>query len=60
MAKLPATAETSIAITVLVMNLEQRLRAWALFWWRFLSGWRGTVIILGGLAGNQLIHGRSL
>ena len=46
MAKLAATAETSIAITVLVMNLEQRLRAWALFWWRFFSGWSGAVIIL--------------
>lgn len=46
MAKLAATAETSIAMTVLVMNLEQRLRAWALFWWRFFLGWSGTVVIL--------------
>lgn len=33
MAKLATTAETSIAMTVLVMNLEQRLRALILFFW---------------------------
>ena len=44
MAKLAATAETAISITVLVMNLEQRLRAFALFlasFWRRL--WFGFV-----------------
>jgi hypothetical protein len=34
MAKLATTAETSIAVTVLVMNLEQRLRALILFFAR--------------------------
>jgi IS5 family transposase len=38
MAKLATTAETTIAVTVLVMNLEQRLRAWILFFWRLLGG----------------------
>lgn len=36
-AKLAATAETSIALTFLVMNLEQRLRALALFFWPLIG-----------------------
>ncbi|MEM6435709.1 MAG: hypothetical protein AAF773_17935, partial [Cyanobacteria bacterium P01_D01_bin.115] len=40
-AKLATTAETSIAMTVLVMNLEQRLRALILFFGRL-------VLSLGG------------
>lgn len=41
MAKLSATAETSIAITFLVMNLERRLRPFILRFWLSLSGrWR--------------------
>lgn len=36
MAKLAATAETSIAVMLLVMNLEQRLRALVLFFWGLL------------------------
>lgn len=35
MAKLPHTAATAMAITVLVMNLEQRLRTLVLFLVRF-------------------------
>lgn len=42
MAKLAMTAETTIAVTVLVMNLEQRLRAWILFFWRLtVAPWQG-------------------
>lgn len=48
MAKLAPTSETSIALTVLVMNLEQRLRALALFFWRF---WLGCSRFLGGAMG---------
>ena len=41
MAKLSTTAETSIAITFLVMNLERRLRSFILLVWLRLSGdWR--------------------
>lgn len=38
-AKLPHTATTTLAITVLVMNLEQRLRPLVLFFVRFAHGY---------------------
>ena len=44
MAKLATTAETTIAVTVLVMNLEQRLRALIRFFSRLMLGpWRGHI-----------------
>lgn len=45
MAKLAHTAVTSIAVTVLVMNLVQRLRAFLLFWCRLmLSRWQNHLL----------------
>ncbi|NEQ48267.1 MAG: transposase [Leptolyngbya sp. SIOISBB] len=45
MAKLASTAATSIAVTVLVMNLEQRLRAFIFFCCRLVLGlWREHIL----------------
>ena len=55
MAKLAATAQTSIAVTVLVMNLEQRLRAVIRFFWRLLVGSRQRTIRKRGLASISVL-----
>ena len=55
MAKLATIAETSIAVTLLVMNLEQRLWALVLFFWRLLVGCPPRTARRKGLSSSSVL-----